>query len=228
MDVKQVFDSLAREEQPPTAVDVNHAIAAGRATRGRHRAAIAGITAATAVTAVLSAWAVHPWPGQRDGLAVAVLTAPSATAKPSTTTTPRPTYKGFAEMKKKYPPKGKIASVPPLVIWLSNAPRGNKLLLCESGPNGSSCSSFPPLAANEFARTQGKLRGMDVWFGVAKDDVHGVTAVTKDGGKLPVNLTRNAGAGLGLWAVKFPPGADVRRLVVTGAKGETLQRISLH
>ncbi|MGP3918471.1 hypothetical protein [Nonomuraea sp. 10N515B] len=219
MDVKQVFDSLAREEQPPTAVDVNHAIGAGRAMRRRHRAAVAGITATVTVAAVVAAWAVRPWPGQRDGVAVAVPAAPSATA------TPRPTYKGFAELKKKYPPKGKIASVPPLVMWLSDAPRKNELFLCESGPNGSSCSGFPPLAANEFARTQGKLRGIDVWFGVAKDDVHGVTAVTKDGGKLPGNLTRSVGAGLGLWAVEYPSGADVRKLVVIGARGEILQRI---
>ncbi|MDF2710929.1 MAG: hypothetical protein K0R62_6581 [Nonomuraea muscovyensis] len=225
MDVKQVFDSLAREEQPPTAVDVNRAIAAGRAMRRRHHAAVAGITAAVTVAAVIAAWTVGPWPGKRDSVAVAVPAAPSATAKPPVTATPRPAYKGFEELKKKYPPRGKIASVPPLVMWLSNAPRKNELFLCESGPNGSSCSGFPPLAANEFARTQGKLRGVDVWFGVAKDDVHGVTAVTKDGRKLPGNLTRSVGAGLGLWAVEYPSGVDVRRLVVTGARGETLQRI---
>ncbi|GGT29807.1 hypothetical protein ACFFV7_25560 [Nonomuraea spiralis] len=225
MDGKQVFDSLAREEQPPTAVDVNHAIAAGRAMRRRRRAAVAAITAAGTVAAVVAAWTVGPWPGQRD--AVAVPAAPAATAKPSATATPRPTYKGFAELKKKYPPKGKIASVPPLVMWLSDAPRKKGPVLCESGPNGSSCSGFPPLAADEFARRQGRLRGVDVWLGVSKDVVHGMTAVTKDGRKLPGNLTRGVGAGLGVWAVEYPSGADVRKLVFTGAKGEVLQRIPL-
>ncbi|MFI6923903.1 hypothetical protein ACIBIZ_28470 [Nonomuraea spiralis] len=221
MDGKQVFDALAREEQPPTAVDVNHAIAAGRAMRRRHRAAVAGITAAGTVAAVVAAWTVGPWPGQRDAVAVAVPAAPSATA------TPRPTYKGFAELKKKYPPKGKIASVPPLVMWLSDGPRKNGLFLCESGPNGSSCSAFPPLAANEFARRQGRLHGKGVWFGISKDVVHGMTAVTKDGKKFPGNLARSVGAGLGVWAVEYPSGADVRKLVFIGAKGEVLQRIPL-
>ncbi|MFI7615416.1 hypothetical protein ACIBP6_29720 [Nonomuraea terrae] len=115
--------------------------------------------------------------------------------------------------------------MPPLVMWLSDAPRKNELMLCESGPNGGSCAGFPPLAPDEFARTQGKLRGTDVWFGVAKDNVHGVTAVTEEGAKLPANLTRSVGAGLGLWAVEYPSGADVRRIVVTGARGETLERI---
>jgi hypothetical protein len=222
MDVKQVFDSLARQEQPPMAVDVNRAILTGRAMRRRHRAAAAGISAAVAVAvaAVLVVGEVLPWSGQRDGVVVAVSTVPSVTA------TPRPTYKGFAELSKKYPPKGKIASVPPLLMWVSDAPRKGELFLCDSGPNGSTCSGFPPLAAKEFARTQGQLRDVSVWFGVAKDDVHGVTAVTKDGRKVPGNLTRGVGAGLGLWAIEYPSGADVRRLVITGARGETLQRIA--
>ncbi|MFB9526109.1 hypothetical protein [Nonomuraea roseola] len=218
MDVKQMFDSLATHEQPPTTVDPNQAMAAGRAVRRRHRAAVAGTTAAVAVAAVLAVGTVHPSPRQ-DGVAVAVPATPSVTA------TPRPTYKGFAELKKKYPPKGKVASVPPLLMWVSDAPRKNELFLCESGPNGSSCTGFPPLAAKEFARRQGKLRGVQVWLGVAKDDVHGVTAVTRDGRRVPGTLTRGVSPGLGLWAVEYPP--DVRSLVFTGAKGGTLQRIAL-
>ncbi|MER6173579.1 hypothetical protein [Streptosporangium sp. NPDC001681] len=224
MDVKQMFDSLATHEQPPTAVDVNQAMAAGRAVRRRHRAAVAGTTAAVAVAAVLAVGTVHPWPRQ-DGVAVAVPATPSAT--PSVKATPRPTYKGFAELKKKFPPKGKVASVPPLLMWVSDAPGKKGLLLCESGPNGGSCSGFPPLAAKEFARRQGKLRGVHVWFGVAKDDVHGVTAVTRDGRKVPGSLARGVSPGLGLWAVEYPPGAGMRSLVFTGAKGRALQRIAL-
>ncbi|AQZ61966.1 unnamed protein product [[Actinomadura] parvosata subsp. kistnae] len=220
MDVKQVFDTLTSEEQPPSTVDVGRAVAAGRAVRGRRRAAVAGVAAAVTAAAVLSAWAAQPW--QRGDLAAAV----PATASASPAPTPRPVYKGFAELKRRYPPKGRIASVPPLVMWVSDAPRKGELFLCESGPNGSSCSGFPPLAAREYGRTQGKLRGRDVWFGVAKDAVHGVTAVTRDGRKLPGTLTRRVAAGLGLWAVEYPRGADVRRLVFTGANGETLQRIS--
>ncbi|GAA2672222.1 hypothetical protein GCM10010412_052150 [Nonomuraea recticatena] len=226
MDVKQMFDSLATHEQPPTTVDANRAMAAGRAVRRRRRAAVAGATASVAVAAtvaaVLADGTVHPWPRQ-DGVAVAVPATPSATL--TVTATPRPTYKGFAELKKEYPPKGKVASVPPLLMWVSDAPRKNELFLCESGPNGSSCSGFPPLAAKEFARRQGKLRLVPVWFGVAKDDVHGVTAVTRDGRKVPGTLRRGVGPGLGLWAVEYPP--DVRSLVFTGAKGQTLQRIAL-
>jgi len=221
MDVKQVFDSLATHEQPPTAVDVKQAIAAGRAVRRRRRAAIAGITAAVAVAAVVAAGTVGPWSRQRDGVAVAVPAAPSATA------TPRPAYRGFAELRKKYPPKGEIAYLPPLLMWVSDSPRKNRLLLCASGPTSSTCAGFPPLAADEFARRQGQLYDVGVWFGVAKDDVHGVTAVTKDGRKLRGNLARGVGAGLGLWAVEYPSGAGVRRLVFTGAKGQTLQRIVL-
>lgn len=196
MDVKQMFDSLATHEQPPTAVDVNRAMAAGRAVRRRHRAAVAATTAAVAVAVAVGT--VHPWPRQ-DGVTVAVPATPSVTA------TPRPTYKGFAELKKEYPPKGKVTSVPPLLMWVSDAPRKNELLLCESGPNGSSCSGFPPLAAKEFARTQGKLRGVRVWFGVAKDDVHGVTAVTRDGRKVPGTLTRGVSPGLRLWGRRVSP-----------------------
>ncbi|MEV4163386.1 hypothetical protein [Nonomuraea dietziae] len=226
MDVKQMFDSLATHEQPPTTVDANLAMTAGRAVRRRRHAAVAGATAAVAGAAVFAVWTVHPWPRQ-DGVAVAVPATPSAapTVTATVTATPRPTYKGFAELKKRYPPKGKVASVPPLLMWVSDAPRKNELFLCESGPNGSSCSGFPPLAAKEFARRQGKLRRVPVWFGVAKDDVHGVTAVARDGRKVPGALRRGVSPGLGLWAVEYPP--DVRSLVFTGAKGETLQRIAL-
>ncbi|NUW30624.1 hypothetical protein HTZ77_04190 [Nonomuraea sp. SMC257] len=41
MDTKDLFDTLAAEEQPPTAVDVRRAVAAGRATRRRRRTALA-------------------------------------------------------------------------------------------------------------------------------------------------------------------------------------------
>ncbi|MGR6918438.1 hypothetical protein ACU635_29685 [[Actinomadura] parvosata] len=83
----------------------------------------------------------------------------------------------------------------------------------------------PAPGAGEYGRTEGKPRGGTVWFGLAKDAVHGVTAVTRDGRKLPATLTRRMGAGLGLRAVEYPRGADVRKLVFTGAKGETPQRL---
>jgi hypothetical protein len=170
--------------------------------------------------AVLVAWSVQPWPGRQNDGAAAV---PSVTV--TVTTSPRPVYKGFADMKKKHPPKGKVATVPPLMMWLSDAPRKGGLLLCESGPEGSSCASFPPLAGKEFARTQ--ARGKDVWFGIAKDGVHGVTAVTKDGRTLPASLARDVGAGLGLWAIQYPPRTDVLRLVIADADGRTVQRIAV-
>ncbi|WP_066364968.1 hypothetical protein [Herbidospora mongoliensis] len=222
MDAKQMFGSLATQEQPPTTVDVNRAMAAGRAVRGRRRAAVAGTTAV--ITAVVAAGMVHPWVRKDD---VAVSATPSVTPSATPSATPWPTYEGFAERKKQTPPKGKIAYVPPLLMWVSDAPVKNQLFLCEIGPNGSSCSGFRPIPAKEFARTQGKLRRVDVWFGVAKDAVHAVTAVTRDGRKVPGVLTRGVSPGIGLWSVEYPPGAAMRSLVFTGAKGETLQRIAL-
>ncbi|MEU6781266.1 hypothetical protein ABZ912_18860 [Nonomuraea angiospora] len=224
MDVKEVFDSLARQEGPPSTANVNRAMAAGRALRRRRRAAVAATSAVGVAAAVLVAWPVHPWPERQNSVVAAVPTAPSPTV--TITVAPRPVYKGFAELKKKYPPKGKIASVPPLLMWVSDGPRKGELFLCESGPNGGSCSGFPPLT-KEFARIQGKLRGKAVWFGIAKDDVHGVTAVTKDGRRLPANLARDVGPGLGLWAIEYLSGTDVLRLVVSDAKGKTLQKIAV-
>ncbi|MEV4578242.1 hypothetical protein AB0K16_33855 [Nonomuraea jabiensis] len=221
MDVKEVFDSLARQEEPPSTTNVHRAMAAGRAVRRRRRAAAAATSAAGVAAAVLLAWPVQPWAERQNGV---VASAPAPPTAPVTiTVTPRPVHKGFAELKKKHPPKGKIASVPPLLMWVSDAPRKGHLLLCESGPNGGSCFSFPPLT-KEFARTQG--RGKDIWFGIANDDVHAVTAVTKDGRRLRANLARNVGPELGLWAIEYPPGTDVLRLVITDAKGRTLQKIA--
>ncbi|MGV9385392.1 hypothetical protein ACWDRB_56980 [Nonomuraea sp. NPDC003707] len=224
MDVKEVFDSLARQEGPPSTANVSRAMATGRARRRRRHAAVAATSAVGAAAAVLVAWPVHPWSERQNSIVAALPTAPSATV--TITVAPRPVYRGFEELKKKYPPKGKIASVPPLMMWVSDAPRKGELFLCESGPNGSSCSGFPPLT-KEFARIQGKLRGKAVWFGIAKDDVHGVTAVTKDGRRLLANLARNVSPGLGLWAIKYPPGTDVLRLDITDAKGKTLQKIAV-
>ncbi|MDX3109595.1 hypothetical protein ACIBO5_41780 [Nonomuraea angiospora] len=225
MDVKEAFDSLARQEGPPSTTNVHRAMAAGRAVRRRRRAAAAATSAVGAAAAVLLAWSVNPWPEpQNSSVAAAPTTAPTAPAPEVTiTVTPGAVHKGFTRLRKKYPPMGKIASVPPLLMWVSDAPRKG-LLLCESGPNGSTCSSFPPLA-KEFARVQGKLRGKAVWFGIANDEVHGVTVVTKDGRKLQANLARNVGPGLGLWAIQFPSGTDVLRLVITDAKGKALQQI---
>ncbi|MFI9846570.1 hypothetical protein ACIHFD_56780 [Nonomuraea sp. NPDC051941] len=223
MDVKEVFDSLARQEGPPSTTNVNRAMATGRARRRRRRAAVAATSAVGVAAAVVLAWSVRPWSERQNSIVAALPTAPSAEV--TITVTPRP-GRGFVELKKKHPPKGKIASVPPLVMWVSDAPRKGELFLCESGPNGSSCSGFPPLT-KEFARIQGKLRGKAVWFGIAKDDVHGVTAVTKDGRRLQANLTRNVGPGLGLWAIEYPPETDVLRLVITDAKGKTLQKITV-
>ncbi|MEV0201864.1 hypothetical protein [Nonomuraea sp. NPDC050691] len=42
MDTKDLFDTLAAEEQPPTTVDVRRAVASGRAARRRRRTALAG------------------------------------------------------------------------------------------------------------------------------------------------------------------------------------------
>ncbi|MEV4009000.1 hypothetical protein AB0J35_00760 [Nonomuraea angiospora] len=222
MDVKEVFDSLARQEGPPSTTSVHRAMVAGRAMRGRRRAAVAATSAVGAAAAVLLAWSVNPWPEPQNSFVAAAPTAP--TPEVTITVTPRAVHKGFARLRKEHPPKGKIASVPPLLMWVSDAPRKGQLLLCESGPNGSSCSGFPPLT-KEFARVQGKLRGEAVWFGIAKDDVHGVTVVTRDGRRLQANLARNVGPGLGLWAIEYPSGTDVLRLVITDAKGKTLQKI---
>ncbi|MEV0583656.1 hypothetical protein [Nonomuraea sp. NPDC050310] len=216
-DVKELFDSLATREQPPTSIDVDRAMAEGRAVRRRCRAALAATTAVTAAAAVLATLTITPdRPTPRPDVAVAV-PSPSAT----------PTYRGFAELKKKYPPKGRIASVPPLLMWVSHSPRPDHLFLCSSGPTGSSCSSFPPFTAEEYARRQGKLRVVNVWFGIAKSAVHGVTAHAKDGRKFPGSLTREVSPGLGLWAVEYPRDVAMRSLVFTDAKGKVLQRIPL-
>ncbi|MEW1846914.1 hypothetical protein AB0392_53940 [Nonomuraea angiospora] len=220
MDVKEAFDSLARQEGPPSTTSVHRAMAAGRALRRRRRAAAAATSAAGVAAAVLLAWSVQPWAERQNGVVASAPTPP--TAPVTITVTPWPAYKGFAELKKKHPPKGKIASVPPLLMWVSDVPRKGRLLLCESGPKGSSCASFPPLT-KEFARIQG--RGKDVWFGIANDDVHVVTAVTKDGRRFHANLARNVGPELGLWAIEYPPRTDVLRLVITDAKGKVLQKI---
>ncbi|MGW4797241.1 hypothetical protein ACWEPC_32950 [Nonomuraea sp. NPDC004297] len=52
-----------------------------------------------------------------------------------------------------------------------------------------------------------------------------MTAVTGDGRTLPAKLVRDAGAGLGLWAVECPPGMEPVKLVVTEAGGRTLQEL---
>lgn len=225
MDVKQVFDTLARQEQPPSTVSVQRAMTAGRAARGRRHAAAAVASALGAVAAVVVAWSLipEPGPGPDDGAVTVVSTEPSVTA--TVTVSPGSDRKGFAELMKTHPAKGRIVSVPPLLMWVSDGPREGELFLCESGPNGSSCSGLKPLAAQQSARTVGKLRGRPVWFGIARRSVHGVTAVTGDGRTLPARLTRDAGAGLGLWAVECPPGVEPVKLVVTDAGGRTLQEL---
>ncbi|MEV6034846.1 hypothetical protein AB0L65_27080 [Nonomuraea sp. NPDC052116] len=105
MDVKEVFDSLARQEGPPSRTNVNRAMATGRARRRRRRAAVAATSAVGADAAVVLAWPVHPWPERQNSVVAALPTTPSATV--TITVAPIPVYKGLAETKKKHPPKGR-------------------------------------------------------------------------------------------------------------------------
>ncbi|MBN6057639.1 hypothetical protein JYK22_37295, partial [Nonomuraea sp. RK-328] len=54
MDTKDLFDTLAAEEQPPTTVDVRRAVAAGRATRRRRRTALTAGALAVSLTGTLT------------------------------------------------------------------------------------------------------------------------------------------------------------------------------
>ncbi len=222
MDAKHLFDSLTRQDAPPTTVDVNRAIETGRAIRRRRRTATtAAASAALACVAALTAWVAYPRPAEPSRVTADGSPEPSVTA----TITVSPSYFGFVPLRKQHPPKGRTAHVPPLLMWVSDAPGKNELFLCESGPNGGGCSGFRPLTRKEYARSEGKLRRVEVWFGFAKDNVHDLTLTTTGGRKVPVHLTRGVGEGLAIWYTRFPPGADTGTLVVTNAKGKTLQRL---
>ncbi|MEU7002564.1 hypothetical protein [Nonomuraea sp. NPDC046570] len=70
MDVKNLLDTIAGEEQPHSSVDVGRALAAGRRIRGRRRAALAAGTMAACLAAATLTWAgLGP---TKDGGAVAV------------------------------------------------------------------------------------------------------------------------------------------------------------
>ncbi|WP_248961210.1 hypothetical protein [Sphaerisporangium perillae] len=261
MDTRYLFDTLARQEQPPTSVDVNRAVVAGHAIRRRHRITVVAVSALSACLAVTVTWLGLPQPGQRDGVTAAVPTVAAPTG-PSAVATAEPSSARFKSMKKKYPPVGRIASIPeiPIWMWLGRSATGRTgLVLCDSldSDGGVTCAGFPPLTAKEFARTQGatndilnaeqmrafypdatekELRRLiqeqarrnypeKIFFGIARDEVHGMTAVTPDGRKVSGSVARGVGAGLGVWAVKYPPGVTAATLVFTDANGKTLQRI---
>jgi hypothetical protein len=64
-----------------------------------------------------------------------------------------------------------------------------------------------------------------IFFGIAREEVHGMTAVTPDGRKVSGSVARSVGAGLGVWAVRYPPGVTTATLIFTDVNGKTLQRI---
>jgi len=172
--------------------------------------------------------------------------------------TAEPSDPGFKKLKKKYPPVGRIASMPeiPIWMWLGQAGPDARVLCAVWAANGG-CAGFPPLTAKEFARTQGRtaenldakqvralhpeadaeqLRRLiaqqkrvnalpKISFGIARTEVHRITAVTTDGREIPGRVARGVGAGLGVWAVKLPSDVTTATLVVTDANGKTLQRI---
>jgi hypothetical protein len=157
MDARQLFDTLAHQEQPPMSVEVGRAIAAGRATRRRRRAGAAAVSALSVCLAVTVTWLALLQPGQRERIAVAVSTGAAPTGA-SAAVTSEPTDAGFEKLKKKYPPVGRIASIPEVPIWMWLGQVGSKgPVLCSAwASNGGTCASFPPLTAKEFARTQGR------------------------------------------------------------------------
>ncbi|WP_285780581.1 hypothetical protein [Microtetraspora sp. NBRC 13810] len=173
-----------------------------------------------------------------------------------------PSGAGFKKLKKKYPPIGKIASIPEIPIWMwlgrQSTAGAEGVVLCDAWDSrGATCAGFPPLNAKEFARSQGFTSGIldakqvralhpdataeqlrrlideqervnalgKIFFGIARAEVHGITAVTTDGREITGSVVRSVGAGLGVWAVKFPSDVTTAALVFTGANGKTLQRI---
>jgi hypothetical protein len=158
MDAKYLFDTLAREEQPPISVDVNRAVVAGHATRRRHRVAAVAVSALSACLAVTVAWLGFSQPGQRDGVIVAVPAKPPAV--PTTSSDPileKMLKKAVDRMMKEHPPIGRIAFIPeiPIRMWLGKPTPGEKdLAVCTVQPQETGCSAFSPLLAKEFAREQ--------------------------------------------------------------------------
>ncbi|ACZ88440.1 hypothetical protein [Streptosporangium roseum] len=164
MDTRNLFDGLAHQEQPPMSVRVDQAIAAGRAIRRRRRVGAAAISALSVCLAATVTWLALPQPGQRDGVAVAVPTGAVPTGASAVAET-EPSGAGFKKLKEKYPPVGKIASMPEIPIWMwlgrrsTAGPEG--VVLCNAWiSNGATCAGFPPLNAKEFARTQGSTSGI--------------------------------------------------------------------
>ncbi|GAA3507683.1 hypothetical protein FHR32_004307 [Streptosporangium album] len=164
MDARQLFDTLAHQEQPPMSVRVDQAIAAGRAIRRRRRVGAAAISALSVCLAVTVTWLGLPQLGQRDGVAVAVPTGAAPTG-PSAAAKTEPSGAGFKKLKEKYPPVGKIASMPEIPIWMWLGRRSTAgaegVVLCNAWDSlGATCAGFPPLNAKEFARTQGATLGI--------------------------------------------------------------------
>ncbi|MFD0883070.1 hypothetical protein ACFQ08_00610 [Streptosporangium algeriense] len=263
MDTRHLFDTLARQEQPPLSIDVNQAVAAGRAIRRRRRMAAGAVSALSVLAVTTTTWLVLPQTGQRDGIIVSTPTIATPTATTPTAAPAQPSGARFKRMKKKYPPIEDITFVPEASVWMwlswGPDPGGKRPILCGTfgGPDGVSCAGFPPLSGKEFARTQvaaaGPLSAKQVralnpdattaqlreliqeqkrtntlgkaFFGVARNEVHRLTAVAPDGNRVSGAVVRNAGAGLGVWAVKYPPGFTTATLTFTDANGKTLQRL---
>lgn len=259
MNARQLFDTLARQEQPPMSVEVGRAIAAGHATRRRRRVG-AAVSALSVCLAVTVTWLGLPQLGQRGEIAVAVPTGAASMRAPAAPTA-EPSNARFRKMKKKYPPVGRIVSMPeiPIWMWLGRPVTGRKsLVLCYAAKtDGAGCAGFLPLTAKEFARGQGwtfgildakqlralhpeadaeQLRRMldqqtrvnalpKMAFGIARTEVHEITAIATDGREIPGIVARSVGAGLGVWAVRFPSDVTTATLVFTDANGKTLQRI---
>ncbi|MEV4092129.1 hypothetical protein [Streptosporangium saharense] len=224
MDTRHLFDTLARQEQPPLTVDVNRAIAAGRAARGHRRTAL-GAVSALSVLAVATVWLALPRPGAVSAPAASASVSASVGATP-TATPAEPSGAWFTRMKKKYPPVGRVAFVPDVPAWTWLGTAGKKPVLCTTSgdPDGVTCAGFPPLSAGEFARTQSTQPLRRISLGIAGDEVRGVTATTPDGRRIPGTVARGVGAGLGVWAVKYPPGVRKATLAFTDANGKTLRR----
>ncbi|NJP98547.1 hypothetical protein HCN51_55580 [Nonomuraea sp. FMUSA5-5] len=137
---------------------------AGPAATRRRRTGAAAISALSVCLAVTVTWLAVPQPGQRDGVTLAVPTG-AAPTEPSVVAKAEPSGAGFKKLKKKYPPVGKIASMPEIPIWMwlgrPSTADAKDVVLCNAWDSlGATCAGFPPLNAKEFARMQGSTWGI--------------------------------------------------------------------